>query len=233
MIYDVFTIALIITLIVVGVKRGALRTLAGLLVNFFGYMLAMSISRMIAQYVYDTFIRPTIYDSVSQSLTDFTDHTVGNAVDSLPQFLRTLLKLSGSDVTESLSGPMETVSDTACASVDSAVQPVVVAVLGFLLTMLLFGLLSFVLRRLAVKPLIGLFERVPVIRGANRVLGGVIGFVNGLLVVSIIAGLLNLLLPYIKSNSTVFNESTIYNSYIFYYFYSGNIFTAVTSIFIR
>ena len=230
MIYDLITISLIVTLVIIGTVRGAARMLAGLIVNFVGYLIAAALAKMLAVYIYTSFVRPSIYDSVSQSVADVSNNSINSIVDNMPGFLKGLLSISGEDLSSSLSGTVGSVSDQAAAAVDSAIQPVLVAVISFLMTMLLFAVLSFLLRHFAVRPILGLFE-LPVVRGFNRFLGGVIGLIDGVLVVSIIAALLNLLLPSIKSTSYLFNESTIYNSYIFYYFYSGNIFTAIASIF--
>ncbi len=78
------------------------------------------------------------------------------------------------------------------------------------------------------NPVLRLFE-LPVIRGVNRFFGAVIGFIDAFLLVSLLAYLLRLLMPDINSQGGILNESTIYNSFIFYHFYSGNIFTAITS----
>ena len=82
------------------------------------------------------------------------------------------------------------------------------------------------LKLLVVRPVLKLFE-LPGIRGVNRFFGGVIGFVDAFLLVSLLAYLLRLLMPAVSSQNGILNESTIYNSFIFYHFYSGNIFTAV------
>ena len=85
------------------------------------------------------------------------------------------------------------------------------------------------LRLVLVKPLIALF-RFPVLNTLNRVAGGVIGFIDAVLVVSMAAYLIKLILVNIGSNSTWFNEETINKSFIFSHFYSGNIFTWIGSL---
>ena len=98
-----------------------------------------------------------------------------------------------------------------------------------LIEIALFLILSLLLRLILLKPFLSLFE-APGISAVNTFFGGVIGFVDAFLIVSLLAYLLKLLMPLISSEAGILNESTIYNSFIFYHFYSGNIFSALVSL---
>ena len=86
-----------------------------------------------------------------------------------------------------------------------------------------------ILQRIMVRPLVRLF-RFPVLNVINRVGGAVIGLIDAVLLVCMLAYLTKLIIVNVGSNSSWFNESTINNSFIFYHFYSGNIFTWIGSL---
>ena len=136
-----------------------------------------------------------------------------------------MLSLSG----ESIDSAVAASSTQAANTIEQVVRPMIVAIVAFILTVVLVVILSVLLRLLIVKPLVKLFESSP-LKGINRFFGGVLGILEGILTVCALAYLLKLLIPIIHPDSYLLSESTIYNSYIFYHFYSGNIFSAITSI---
>ncbi len=229
MIYDIITIALIVIFLIVGIRRGAARTLVGIVANIVGYTVSVYLAKLTAAYIYSSMIENTIIQSVSDSVTTISDNAMDTLFGSVPEFFRQLFGTTGDDMHAALSDTVGDLSSAAAATVETAVKPTVMGILSFLLTLLFFVLVMFLLRRFAIRPILKLFK-LPVLSGINRFFGGVLGVVEGLVIVSIIAFLLHLVLPYISSASGIFNESTIYNSYIFYHFYSGNIFTALTSL---
>ena len=86
-----------------------------------------------------------------------------------------------------------------------------------------------ILQRILVRPLSHLF-RFPVLNVINRVGGAVIGLIDAVLLVCMFAYLTKLIIVNVGTSSSWFNESTINNSFIFYHFYSGNIFTWIGSM---
>ena len=229
MILDLILIALLLIFIIIGCRRGAMATVAGLVMSFAAYLVAAWAAKLISVYIYTNYILTAIRDSVGASVRKLADGTISSlneVIDSLPPMIKLLVGASGDDL------KMDTYySDMTAAAtdiVDKAVRPVAVGFLSIVLTVLLFIVLSFIFKKLLLKPLLKTFD-IPVLSGVNRFFGGVIGAVEGVLAVCMLAYLLRLILPYTDSSSPVLNESTIYNSFIFYHFYSGNIFTMLSS----
>ena len=150
------------------------------------------------------------------------------AADALPSWLSGLLSLSGADLSSQLSENLSAAPAALSAALEAAIRPAAIGLLSFFITVIVFLVIFFLLSRFAARPILKLFD-LPVIRTADRVLGALIGAVDAFLLVSLAAYLLRLLLPSVSSQAGWLNESTIYNSFIFYHFYSGNIFSAVTS----
>lgn len=230
MIYDLILLAIFITFIIIGVVRGAAKALIGIVVSFVSYLLASMLAKMISIWIYTSFISPAIHQAVTDAINGIASGASGTTSDmisAMPQWLVFALNLSDCDVSGLITTMGYGMADQAGAAIDAAVQPVMVGFLSLLLTIGLYLLIHFLLHLLAVRPILKMFD-LPGISAVNRVFGGILGFIEAFVIVSMLAYLLRLILPQIHSGVSFLNESTIYNSFIFYYFYSGNIFAVLT-----
>lgn len=228
MIYDVILVLIFIGFIVFNTMRGASRSLAGILISIASFISASFLGKFISFKIYDAMLRPAVNNAVTSSVSNVTDNAVSKAIEALPSWLSGLVKTSGVDISGFLDGKLSGTAEAAGNAVNEAIRPIAVDVMTCLMTLVLYLLIHLLLSRFLARPLLRVF-RLPVIRTLDRLLGAVLGFANAFLIVSLLAYLLKLLIPHIGSQSGILNESTIYNSFIFYHFYSGNIFTAITS----
>lgn len=224
MIYDVILVGIFLLLIIINARRGAARALAGLVCSMISYLAATALGKIISTLIYDSIVRPAVDKAVVDALNNTASNTMESVSNSIPGWIAAILKLNSVD----LSSIVNQNSSVVTKAVNDALRPAAVSLISFLVTILFFFIIYFLLRVLVMNPVLRLFE-LPVIRGVNRFFGAVIGFIDAFLLVSLLAYLLRLLMPAINSQGGILNESTIYNSFIFYHFYSGNIFTAITS----
>jgi uncharacterized membrane protein required for colicin V production len=220
MVYDLIVLGILILCVVIGSIVGAARMIARVAVSFVSYLLAAWLGGMLAGWFFDSVIAPSTERAITDAVSQLAADGTARAAEALPAWLSSMLNLSGTDITAALGG----LPSQAAATVNATIRPLVVGVLSLLLTLLLFLVVHFLLSHFAVKPILALFE-LPGIHGINRFFGALLGVIEAFVIVCILASLLKLVLPYIESRLTIFNESTIYNSFIFYHFYSGNIFT--------
>lgn len=225
MIYDLITLLIVLIFVIIGAVRGAAKTLFSLLATVLAYLGAVFLGHLFADMIYSAWIRDSIISSIEKSFGDAAGNLTQGAVDSLPGFLKSLLSISG----ETVSSAVASSSSQAAAAVEQTIKPIIIAIMAVVLTIVLFLILSILLKLIITKPLTKTVEDSP-LRGINRFFGGILGALEAVLTICILAYLLKLLLPVINPDSYFFSESTIYNSYIFYHFYSGNIFTALTSL---
>lgn len=228
MIYDVILVGIFILMIVINAHRGAAKALAGMLCSLVAYLAATALGKIASDWIYETFIRPEIDKAVINAVSSAAANTTEAITTSLPAWLAGLLKINSVDLSTVVGNNISKNAAAITTVVNDTVKPLAVGIVSVLATVLLFFLIYYLLKLLVVRPVLKLFE-LPGIRGVNRFFGGVIGLIDAFLLVSLLAYLLKLLMPAISSQSGIFNESTIYNSFIFYHFYSGNIFTAITS----
>ena len=224
MIYDVILVGIFLLLIIINAHRGAAKALSGLVCSMISYLAATALGKIVSTLIYDSIVRPAVDKAVVDALNNTASNTLESVTDSIPAWIAGILKLNSID----LSSIVNQNSSVVTKAVNDALRPAAVSLISFLVTILFFFIMYFLLRVVVMNPVLKLFE-LPVIRGVNRFFGAVIGFIDAFLLVSLLAYLLRLLMPAINSQGGILNESTIYNSFIFYHFYSGNIFTAITS----
>lgn len=233
MVYDIIIALILILCVVIGVRRGAARSLCGLLMSFLAYTAATFLGKWISNLIYQNILRSTIHDTVVNTVSDFSHQTLDDALTKIDLSGIDIFNLGLNDsvkglVNDKLTQPIENISANAGQTAETVVEPIVIGIMSFFFTILLFIILYVLLRKLVMPLILGLFK-LPIIRQLNMILGGVIGVAEAFLIVSMLAYLLKLVIPQISTNVSMLQESTIYNSFIFKLFYDGNIFSTFAS----
>lgn len=229
MIFDIILVAIFIILIIVNVWRGFAKSLASILSAVGAYFGATALGGMIANFIYDSLIQPAVTKAVKDAVVNVSNQTADGVVSALPTWLTGLMNISAEDLTKLLQQPISEASGSIAETVNTAIRPIAIGIITALATVILFLLLIIILRKLITRPIVLLF-RFPILIFVNRLLGAVIGFIDAFLLVSMLAYLTKLIIVNASPQSSWFNESTIYNSFIFYHFYSGNIFSWISSL---
>ena len=228
MIYDIILILIFLVFIIVYAIRGASKSLARIIASVLSYLAATYLGRILSVIIYDGILKKVMINTVTNALQNTGANAIDTIGQSMPSWLSGLLSAAGVDISAIVDEKLAAAGNTAGEAISDAIRPAIIDVLTFILTIIMFMFIYLVLSRLLIKPLMGVFK-LPGVRTVDVILGGAIGFINALLVVSLLAYLLKLFLPYIGSASGIFNESTVFNSRIFYHFYNGNIFTWLVS----
>ncbi len=232
MIYDIILIVIFLISIILGCRRGAAKTLINIVFAFLSYTAAIFLSDYLSNLIYNNYIKEKVVSSASSFVSQLgissASQNISDAVSNLPITIKAAFAFTNNDLSQTVLDAVKEAPQKALQSVESAIAPIVTAFLSFLLSILLFIIISFLLRFLIMRPLLKIFK-LPILKQVNIALGGILGAGEAVLIVSFLAYLIKILIPYIGEKSFVLSESTIYNSYIFYYFYSGNIFSEITS----
>ncbi|MBQ6626974.1 MAG: CvpA family protein [Ruminococcus sp.] len=227
MILDVIIIVLLIISLFVGYKLGAARVILSLLGYVFALFVATFLGEYLSSVLYDSFVSPSVIDVVTQALNAEV-YDINSAVSELPLIARFSLFVTGYDLNSAITGDGGVTTSLAIA-IESALKPVVQAVLSAVLIFILFFAVYFIYRLTIYKLLIKIF-RLPLLRFFNSLFGAVGGVLILTLFVSLFALILRIVSPFVEHMPFILSTSTIYNSYIFYHFYSGNIFYKLISI---
>lgn len=231
MIYDIILAVIFILFVVFGIRRGAAKTLAGLLMSFVSYTAATFLGKLLSVNIYNYILRPTIHDTVVSTVSDFSHNTLEDALNKVDFSAIDVLGIQDSlkgIVSDKMNDPIDNISSNAGQTAETVVEPIVIGVMSFFITIFLFFLFYFLLRKFVMPLLLKVFK-LPVIKQINALLGGVLGFAEAFLLVSMLAYLLKLVIPQISTDLPMLQESTIYKSYIFKLFYDANMFTVFAS----
>ncbi len=229
MVLDIFAIIILLISCYVGYRNGGAKTIVSLLGTVLAFSVATFLGDILSGLIYDSFISQSVVDGVSTYAASTQTVSVAPTVDSLPSFVQSIVDFTGFESNSSLINAVNSAKDTVALSVESAIRPLVVSVLSFIITTVLFFIVHFIIRLVLLKPIIAVF-RLPLIRAVDSAIGVICALLCAVLLISFLAFLLKLITPYISDMPQFLSEETIYNSYIFKHFFNGNIFYAVTSI---
>ena len=228
MILDVIIIMLCVVAVFVGWKLKVSQMLLALLGNIISVIISAFLGDYLAPIIYDAYIKPGIIESLSQSVSSTTGGYI-SAVEELPAFVKFVLSLCGMSSDADLPQMNENLSISVADAIEASINPMIISVLSIILSALIFSLVFLIYRFLIMHFLLKVFK-LPVLSGIDSFLGALCGILVAIVLVSFFAFLLRTITPYVEHMPFWLSESTIYNSYIFYHFYNGNIFYNVISI---
>ena len=218
MILDLLILLIFVLIVIAGVSKGAARMIFGLLLSFGSFLAASWLGKALAGVLYNAYGAPAVENAVNNSVS-----SVSEAAKDLPGWAQKALSLSNVDTSAAPDS-----AKPLAQIVDAAVRPVAEGFLAIILTIVLFLLINLLLHKL-ILPILLPKMRSSFTSAADKLLGGVFGAFEAIAVIWMLAYTLRLVLPYIDTDVSFLNETTIYNSFIFYHFYSGNIFTVLAS----
>ncbi|MBQ9939097.1 MAG: CvpA family protein [Oscillospiraceae bacterium] len=224
-IYDLVLVVLAIIFICLGRKCGALKMLFLLIGSAVAVVAATFLSSYTADFLFVGFLRDELLGSVTNALPDSHDlQELLTAVSSDSPAVSASLKLllNFSTHTAKLDSLIASAAEnTAVTIVDTFISPIVIALLQSVTFILYLVVISFLIKLIAKS--LGLVNKVPVIGGINRFLGGVFGLAFAALVVLVLTVAIRIILAG-GISTDILSEQTIQNSLVYHYVYN---FTAI------
>ena len=229
---DIIIAAVVLALTAIGFKRGIAKTFYGIICLAAG-VLAYTLGKLLAEYVYNQFILSAITESIKASfkLSNVSPGKLSEGVfNSLPGVLTALL--SGMGVTQKgfacAIDPASEITEKAALSVVSRlISPVIISFLTVGFVVLLFVIFMLILKLFAGKRILKLFK-LPVIKQVNALLGGILGLCEGALIVFLVIVLLKL--GELFSSDPMFLKGLADSSIIFNSIYNWDFTVLVSSI---
>ncbi len=197
MILDIAVAALLILFTATGVHRGFIKSVVRLLGFAVAIVGAAIASMPIAQYIYTTFFHTMIesvvarkvQEGVTAAATSLSEQVTA-VLSSLPRGVQSLLNAYGADGNQ-LSGATQTGEVLVSTIMNDVITPLCTAVLQVIVFLVLFLVLVLIVRLLG-KLIDKVFAHLPVIKQVNGLLGGVLGFAEGVLVLFVLCFALQL-----------------------------------------
>lgn len=238
MLYDILLIGIVALSVIVGYKKGAAKTILSMAAIIVAVVLSVIVSRMLSTVIYDAFFKESLQNKVESALENgvvgsVADTTV-DVVSALPGLIVGAMSYFGMPQSAFEDYCCDAISqqETAAAVViTEKLSPVVTGLIALVLSIVLFIGLYFLLR-LLIKPVSKIFK-LPIIRKPDSFLGGLIGFVKGIVWILVFATLIKLIIPFIPSQWSFLSEDAIEKSYIFSYVYSGGLLSNIKQFVFR
>ncbi|MEA4911889.1 MAG: CvpA family protein, partial [Oscillospiraceae bacterium] len=194
-------------------KRGLVSTLLKLAGFAVSLLVGWWASGKLASLVYDRFLKDKLVDAVSQKVAN--DAASSGTLGVFSRFVNRILSAA-------------TQTDASAASdsiVDSMLAEPATAVVRAILFILLFFVMMLVVK-LIIRLVRGL-NKVPVLGGVNKLLGGVIGLAEGLLVCYILVAVVSVIVTLSAENLTWLNTELVNQSRVFSLLYNFNPLNAI------
>lgn len=199
MILDIAVIVFAVVMCIIGAKKGILKMLLRICSWALSTVLAWLFFTPVAELLKNTPIAEHIQSAV---LTGFVEPRIEEAQSAVPEIFR---------------GMFEVGADSGADAIAAGISGVVISVLAFILTLILCRILLMIL-----GSLVNLMSRLPLVKQCNKLLGGVLGALEGLLILYIAAAIIFVSAPLCGSG---FFEKQMSQSVIASEIYNNNFIT--------
>ena len=217
-IIDVALIAVIVVSVFHYARKGFVAGLMDLVGNLASLALAWVVSGKLSPTVFENFFKNGMIDKTSQMISEGGQVSIQAVVDKLAAFLPDSLVQSLLGGTEQLQGMLDSgAPGVASQVVDQVIAPLFLPIISVVVFFVTFAIAS-VLINFLVSALSNL-NRVPLMGGLNRTLGGVAGLVLGVVYVLLLLCAVWAVVVITSDGMPYFNTATLQGS-MFYQFFS-------------
>ncbi len=190
-IVDLLLLAVVIYFVVIGMKRGFVRTLLSFLSKIASAFVAVFVTDKYDDLIYGKFFKESVISSIdehlSASVADDVSQQISDVLKSVPGSASRILEALGidfsslGDFVSSSMGKGEAsdfIEQTLAGPITVFVCRIIIFAIAFALLSFVFGILINVVCRIV---------ELPVLRTANKALGGVLGLLNGLIIILVLS----------------------------------------------
>lgn len=205
-IIDIILAALLAVCLIVGWKRGFVKSLMDLASNLIAFILARVVSVQLAPQIFAQYFEQRAYSSLNRELAsagNSASSQVQSALDSIPESLNGFLGMLGVDkksMASALSQKLEeSGADIAEVLMNNIVSPVLTAIIKLLVFVAVFVLAVLVLKIATL--LLDKLTELPAVKQANEIFGLLFGAVKGVIVIAVACFALELVAGVIGNDS--------------------------------
>ncbi len=188
---DLLLLAAVIFFIVSGMRGGFVRTLLSFISKIAAVVLAYFVSDEYDELVYEKFLKESVINGIEESISassagDFSQQVI-DVFKSIPESVSGILESLGIDFSSfgEIASSSSVSGEIASLLEETIVRPACVLVCGIVLFAVVSAIASFTFG--IIINLVCKFVSLPVLRTANKALGGVLGLLNGLIFVLIVS----------------------------------------------
>ncbi len=200
-VFDILLLAIVVVCVLVCRSKGFVSAVLGVGVFVVSLLLALWLSNIMAPFVYDNFVRESIVQEVNDKYGEGEQGFLGSLIVD---------KINESEEAR-----------TSGNYTPSAIERSAISTIRSLLFVVLFLILSIVLR--IVSRLMKGINKIPLVGGINRLLGGVMGLIIGLLFAYLAVSLCAIIIAASADQLTWMNTAIVDKTLLFSLVYKYNL----------
>ncbi len=214
---DLILLAVVVLFVLIGMKRGFISEVVSLVSFVVAFLVAFNLSSTVSSAVYDGIVEERIVTKVSESVLPSLEIGSESGL-TLPESVVDAGEYIGIDVYSVIDTAFgdsfeETAEHIGKTVSDKVAGPILTSFIRALLFIVIFIILKIVLDFLA--KFFKIVSRLPVIGGANKLLGGVIGAVRGVLAAVVLCYALTLVVKFRPGGFLGITRETVESSVLF------------------
>lgn len=218
-IFDGIILIVGITAIIMGAKRGFIKTIMGVITLIAALCIACAFTPYLADHIRDTAVMENISESIGDTIKSLSQNEGGNfnldkMFQDMPDALRQILERYNVDIyslTQSVAGETDAAENVVDNLSDTIAEPVVTVIANVAAFLAVFVVSVIVLKLFTM--VLDLIFQLPVLKTANAFLGMLVGVVNAVFWAWVLS---SLSVPFIHAMSSIspdlFSKSVIDNS---------------------
>ena len=215
---DFILLAIVVLFAVAGFKKGFVKTLISSAKKIVAFVVATTFSSRLGAWLKEQFFMEKAREIIKSKLSEFigekaaTDIDLSNLLDSEHSGFLSFIEKMNVD-TETLSNMLisqegkvvDNISDYIAEPCVNAISSVIAFVILFFGTLLVL---------LVVGAILNLIAKLPVLKGTNKLLGGILGAAMGIFWAFVLTALIRIIVPYFSDNAVIAslaNGGPLYN----------------------
>ena len=207
-ILDIVAVGVVILMLILGVRRGFIKTAVRLIGIIAALVAAALISTPVAEWIYTTWIASSARETVAAAAAEATvtaaqtvSEQVSAVIAALPSLMQSGIGAMGLGSVGVTGAPLAAEKLTTLM-METVISPLCVSLLQAVLFLLIF-LAVYILARILAKMMDKVFSSLPIIRQINALLGGALGVLEGVAVVYLLTLVLRLYMTMAGAGSFV------------------------------
>lgn len=224
---DAIILVILIFFICGGIRRGGIRSLIGLICAVVAVWGANSLSNMVSQGFYSTFLEASLTQQVGSVLQgssgDDLTIAVEKVLEALPGPISSILVKGGFDAASFQQGTQWAAAQ-ATETIMAGISKIMVnflSIVFFLILMVLFFVILILIYRFVIRPVL----RLPVLRQIDSFLGFFIGVLQCILFLLVATTVLHWVVSAMDPTPVIFSRETIDQTFLFHWIYDWNPFS--------
>lgn len=187
LIFDAIMILIFVSCIIDGRRKGFVKTVLAVLSAIVCFIVAKEFCEPVAVWVNENFVHSALVTAISDIIRDNINEGTQAVLAQMPQTLTDALAQLDFSVESAISGigTQENITQAAESITNAAQSILVLPLLNIISFIVIFAVCRFVSGILI--GMVNTFFRLPVIKGLNKLAGGILGAVKGFIVIAVVS----------------------------------------------